>query len=76
MRGKDLHREAIVYTEVVSSDDRSPDVFRKLLESSTEMKSVLSAGNKPNCVVIDEIDGAPTVWLLDNGSINNYYYLC
>ena len=43
------------------SDDRSPDVFRKVLESSTEMKAVLTANSKPNCLVIDEIDGAPVV---------------
>lgn len=27
------------------------------------MESVLGAGGKPNCLVIDEIDGAPTVGL-------------
>lgn len=29
------------------------------------MESVLGAGGKPNCLVIDEIDGAPVVGLLD-----------
>lgn len=28
------------------------------------MESVLGIGGKPNCLVIDEIDGAPTVGLL------------
>lgn len=28
------------------------------------MESVLGAGGKPNCLVIDEIDGAPVVGLL------------
>lgn len=43
------------------SDDRSADVFRKILESSTEMQSVLTSSSKPNCLIIDEIDGAPAV---------------
>ena len=43
------------------SDDRSADVFRKMLESSTEMHSVLTTNSKPNCLIIDEIDGAPAV---------------
>lgn len=46
--------------EVNASDDRSPDLFRKMLESATEMKSVLTANSKPNCLIIDEIDGAPS----------------
>lgn len=43
------------------SDDRSPEVFRNTLEASTQMKSVLGYNEKPNCLVIDEIDGAPAV---------------
>ena len=43
------------------SDDRSPEVFRNILEASTQMKSVLGYNEKPNCLVIDEIDGAPAV---------------
>ena len=27
------------------------------------MKAVLGASKKPNCLIIDEIDGAPGVWL-------------
>ena len=46
------------------SDDRSPEVFKKMLESSTEMKAVLTSNSKPNCLIIDEIDGAPAVSLL------------
>ncbi|KAK2564289.1 Chromosome transmission fidelity protein 18-like protein [Acropora cervicornis] len=41
------------------SDDRSPEIFRNTLEASTQMKSVLGYNEKPNCLVIDEIDGAP-----------------
>lgn len=48
-----------------SSDDRSPEAFRTHIEAATQMESVLGAGGKPNCLVIDEIDGAPTVGLLD-----------
>lgn len=47
-----------------SSDDRSPEAFRTHIEAATQMESVLGAGGKPNCLVIDEIDGAPTVGLL------------
>ena len=36
-------------------------MFRKMLESSTEMHSVLTTNSKPNCLIIDEIDGAPAV---------------
>ncbi|XP_070580731.1 chromosome transmission fidelity protein 18 homolog isoform X2 [Ptychodera flava] len=47
--------------EMNASDDRSADVFRTTIESATQMKSVLSGDQnaKPNCLVIDEIDGAP-----------------
>lgn len=46
------------------SDDRSPEAFRTHIEAATQMESVLGTGGKPNCLVIDEIDGAPTVSLL------------
>ncbi|RMX48371.1 hypothetical protein pdam_00016308 [Pocillopora damicornis] len=45
--------------EMNASDDRSPEIFRNTLEASTQMKSVLGGNEKPNCLVIDEIDGAP-----------------
>ncbi|XP_022092575.1 chromosome transmission fidelity protein 18 homolog isoform X2 [Acanthaster planci] len=45
--------------EMNASDDRSVDVFRNKLESSTQMQSVLTTDRRPNCLVIDEIDGAP-----------------
>ena len=38
---------------------RSVDAFKKKLESSTQMRSVLTADQRPNCLIIDEIDGAP-----------------
>lgn len=45
--------------EMNASDDRSVEAFRQALESGTQMKSVLSADKKPNCIILDEIDGAP-----------------
>lgn len=45
----------------VCSDDRSPDIFKQRIEAATQMKAVLTVDNKPNCLIIDEIDGAPTV---------------
>ncbi|XP_049534330.1 chromosome transmission fidelity protein 18 homolog [Anopheles darlingi] len=45
--------------EVNASDDRSPEAFRLALESGTQMKSVLNEEKRPNCIVLDEIDGAP-----------------
>ncbi|XP_012587163.1 PREDICTED: chromosome transmission fidelity protein 18 homolog, partial [Condylura cristata] len=49
--------------EMNASDDRSPEAFRTRIEAATQMESVLGAGGKPNCLVIDEIDGAPTISL-------------
>lgn len=46
--------------EVNASDDRSPDSFKKVLENATTMTSVLDVEKRPNCVIFDEIDGAPT----------------
>ncbi|NXH09579.1 CTF18 protein, partial [Bucco capensis] len=45
--------------EMNASDDRSPEVFRTRIEAATQMRSVLGANEKPNCLLIDEIDGAP-----------------
>ncbi|NWX23294.1 CTF18 protein, partial [Aegotheles bennettii] len=45
--------------EMNASDDRSPEVFRTRIEAATQMRSVLGANEKPNCLIIDEIDGAP-----------------
>ena len=43
------------------SDDRSAEVFQKRIDTATQMKSVLGVNEKPNCLIIDEIDGAPSV---------------
>ncbi|NXA04084.1 CTF18 protein, partial [Sapayoa aenigma] len=45
--------------EMNASDDRSPEVFKTRIEAATQMRSVLGANEKPNCLIIDEIDGAP-----------------
>ena len=43
------------------SDDRSADVFTKKIEAATQMKAVMGDDPRPNCLIIDEIDGAPQV---------------
>uniref|UniRef100_A0A8C6JV08 Chromosome transmission fidelity protein 18 homolog n=1 Tax=Melopsittacus undulatus TaxID=13146 RepID=A0A8C6JV08_MELUD len=45
--------------EMNASDDRSPEVFKTRIEAATQMRSVLGTNEKPNCLIIDEIDGAP-----------------
>ncbi|NWH96574.1 CTF18 protein, partial [Tichodroma muraria] len=45
--------------EMNASDDRSPEVFRTRIEAATQMRSVLGSLERPNCLIIDEIDGAP-----------------
>ncbi|XP_075686705.1 chromosome transmission fidelity protein 18 homolog isoform X3 [Rhinoderma darwinii] len=47
--------------EMNASDDRSPEIFRTRIEAATQMKSVLGLDERPNCLVIDEIDGAQSV---------------
>ena len=45
--------------EINASDDRSVDAFKKSLEAATQMRSVMGEERRPNCLVIDDIDGAP-----------------
>ncbi|NXO45929.1 CTF18 protein, partial [Locustella ochotensis] len=45
--------------EMNASDDRSPEVFQTRIEAATQMRSVLGSHESPNCLIIDEIDGAP-----------------
>lgn len=47
--------------EVNASDDRSAQVFRTKIEAATQMKAMLGQEKRPNCLVLDEIDGAPSV---------------
>lgn len=47
--------------EINASDDRSPEAFRLALQNGTEMQStLLDYDRRPNCIILDEIDGAPT----------------
>ncbi|XP_045451632.1 chromosome transmission fidelity protein 18 homolog [Melitaea cinxia] len=52
--------------EINASDERSTEAFQTALQSATLMQSVLDAERRPNCLILDEIDGAPiqTVELL------------
>lgn len=45
--------------EMNASDDRTVDSFKQKLENGTQMTSVLNRDNRPNCIIFDEIDGAP-----------------
>eukprot|EP00111_Clytia_hemisphaerica_P007026 TCONS_00020366-protein len=45
--------------EMNASDDRSTEIFRNRIESSVQMKATVTSHKKPNCLIIDEIDGAP-----------------
>ncbi|XP_017887978.1 chromosome transmission fidelity protein 18 homolog isoform X2 [Ceratina calcarata] len=45
--------------EINASDERSPDAFREVLLASTQMKAVMGSDPRPNCLILDEIDGAP-----------------
>ncbi|XP_063243725.1 chromosome transmission fidelity protein 18 homolog isoform X2 [Bacillus rossius redtenbacheri] len=45
--------------EMNASDDRSPEAFRLQLESATQMRSVMGEQPRPNCLILDEIDGTP-----------------
>jgi chromosome transmission fidelity protein 18 len=42
--------------EVNASDDRSPERLTQLIYSATQ-NSTLLASSRPNCVILDEIDG-------------------
>lgn len=45
--------------EMNASDDRSLSLFKNRLQAATQMKSVNAKDQRPNCLIIDEIDGAP-----------------
>ena len=47
--------------EMNASDDRNAEAFKQALEAATQMRSVLGSNPLPNCLIIDEIDGAPAV---------------
>lgn len=45
--------------EMNASDDRNVEAFKLQLEAATQMRSVIGSNPLPNCLIIDEIDGAP-----------------
>lgn len=45
--------------EINASDERSIEKFETVIKNSTQMQSVLDRDNRPNCLIFDEIDGAP-----------------
>lgn len=48
--------------EMNASDERSAQSFRDKIEDSLTMRPLLGgADSRPNCLIIDEIDGAPAV---------------
>lgn len=51
--------------EMNASDERTAAFFKSKIEDSLTMKPLLGSknGSRPNCLVIDEIDGAPVVRL-------------
>ena len=51
----------LVYILLYCSDDRSQEVFQRSIEAATQMQALSIVDNRPNCLIIDEIDGAPTV---------------
>jgi len=53
-------RHTYTHTHVYS-DDRSPEVFHQRIQSSTQMQAGLTPDSRPNCLILDEIDGAPSV---------------
>ena len=46
--------------EVNASDDRSPEVFASRIEATTQSLSSLTRKHRPQCLILDEIDGAPS----------------
>ncbi|XP_018570059.1 chromosome transmission fidelity protein 18 homolog [Anoplophora glabripennis] len=45
--------------EINASDDRNTEAFKTCLENATQMRSVIDQKKRPNCLIFDEIDGAP-----------------
>ena len=54
-----------------ASDDRNVEAFKLQLEAATQMRSVMGPNPSPNCLIIDEIDGAPAVSILKIGIREN-----
>ena len=63
----EMHHSSKGDLQIFASDDRSAELFKTKIEAATQMKAVLGADPRPNCLIIDEIDGAPAVSLWRNG---------
>jgi len=44
--------------EINASDDRAAEGFKARILNATQMRSVLASDSRPNCLILDEIDGA------------------
>eukprot|EP00047_Mylnosiga_fluctuans_P021185 m.101488 g.101488 ORF g.101488 m.101488 type:complete len:891 (-) comp8792_c0_seq1:175-2847(-) len=44
--------------EINSSDDRSPNIMTERILNATQMQEIVATDRRPNCVILDEIDGA------------------
>ena len=45
--------------EVNASDDRSPEVLASRIEATTQTLSSITKAHRPQCLILDEIDGVP-----------------
>ncbi|KAF7992568.1 hypothetical protein HCN44_004912 [Aphidius gifuensis] len=57
------HQAGYNVVDINASNDRNPESFRQVLLSSTQMKPLIGTNDsigRPNCLIFDEIDGAPT----------------
>lgn len=50
-----------VVREINASDDRSLDIFKRVLDDTTQSRTEIFKNGRPNCLIFDEIDGAPGV---------------
>lgn len=57
-----------------ASDERNVESFKLQLEAATQMRSVVSSSPAPNCLIIDEIDGAPPVRISQKTSLTSNPY--
>ena len=53
-------------------------MFQRSIEAATQMQALSVVDSRPNCLIIDEIDGAPTVSSTHTICIHTYqqYYMC
>lgn len=57
-----------------ASDERNVESFKLQLEAATQMRSVVSSSPAPNCLIIDEIDGAPPVRISEENKLTSDSY--